>query len=51
MTRAGYEYANCAECGQVRQRQTLNDIGLCPWCLLTVILTTPNPLLQDPLHR
>ena len=45
------EYANCAECGEARQRRTLSKDGLCAWCTLTVILTKRNPLLSDPLNR
>jgi hypothetical protein len=40
------EYANCAECGQARQTRVLNAAGVCPWCLLTVILSRPNPYLK-----
>lgn len=40
------EYAECAECGQPHRRRVLKD-GLCPWCVLTVILTTPNPYLRQ----
>ena len=38
---------NCAECGQARQSRVLNNAGVCPWCVLTVILARPNPLLTD----
>jgi hypothetical protein len=40
------DYVNCADCGQARQTRVLNAHGVCPWCLLTVILTRPNPYLK-----
>jgi hypothetical protein len=43
---AAREYANCAECGQARQRRVLDERGVCPWCTLTVILSAPNPYLE-----
>jgi hypothetical protein len=40
------DYANCAQCGQARLKRVLNADGVCPWCLLRVILTVPNPYLK-----
>ena len=37
-------YANCRECGDPRPAHVLKE-GVCPWCLLTVVLVKPNPLL------
>ena len=37
-------YANCRECGDARPAHVLQK-GVCPWCLLTVVLTKDNPLL------
>ena len=44
------EWANCAECGQARPRRMLSSDRLCPWCALTVVLATSNPLLPDLFH-
>jgi hypothetical protein len=39
------DWKNCAECHQAREARVLDEHGVCPWCNLTVIRYSDNPLL------
>jgi hypothetical protein len=44
------DYANCKECKQARDTRVLNEAGVCPMCLLTVIKWPENPWLPLPTY-
>lgn len=40
--------SNCAECGNAYAVHILNEEGVCPKCLLTVMEMPPNPIFSEP---
>lgn len=45
------EYRNCKECHQARDMRVLNEAGVCPLCLLTMMKWPENPLLPVPTYK
>lgn len=41
------DWANCAECGQAREKRVLDEHGVCPLCTMPVIQSGPNPYLPE----
>jgi hypothetical protein len=44
------DLANCKDCKQARDTRVLDENGVCPMCLLTVIKLPENPWLPLPTY-